>query len=69
MVEDMLKNIDVIEKLQLYSIIQPTPSTRKIEILLVYLLVKYSTEIKMADCSTSPYCVCVKFYKECYYYF
>jgi len=59
MVGDMLSNIEVINKLQRYSIKQPTPSTRKLDILLFYLLVKYSIGIKMVDSWTSPYCDCV----------
>ena len=45
----MLSNIDDIEKIQPYSITQSTASIRKIKRLLFYLLVKYSTESKMAD--------------------
>ena len=45
----MLSNIDVIEKIQPYSITQSTPSIRKIKKLFFYLLVTYSTESKMVD--------------------
>jgi hypothetical protein len=44
----MLSIIDVIDKIQPYSITQSTPSIRKIKRLLFYLLVKYSSESKMA---------------------
>lgn len=49
MIGNTLRNVDVIDKLQRYSITQPSPSTRKLDRLLVYLLVKYSTGSKMAD--------------------
>jgi len=64
----MVGNIDAIDMLHSYSITQPTSSTRQLDRLLFYLLVKYITESKKADPWTSPYCDCVELCKGCYCY-